>query len=555
MKNRRKSKSKVQKVKKGSTTGNEQYKSVVITVPKKLVNPSKLDTLYEIDRLHAKAVNLWLDSWYWRLDMVERILTGRATTQMQSKTIDMVLPSAYVQIAGNRMLDIMREHYLAVQDKLASDIWKTADLTPEYKFAYASMVRNHTLFARFINGDFVAVTDVVSGWAANKSEYLQKAAEMYRKLTHMEQMSIPVRIYYSFLKIRWRWSKPTFKGGSILLDYRVFTVNEAQDTIEFNLWVSVTSARPHNRIKIPFYVTGKKLDVLTELFPGWHDTTKRKGLLVTRGRHIHLSIPVSKEKLSSIEEPVTYIGCDIGMTTPINLDTGSRYGKGFDELVKKNYDEYLRLQAIRNKIRSLRDRVQKRLQIATNPTTVKRLNDKITEYDRHLSDHRWSELRRKIKATIKTEIGRSVNLLIKDLPTNGNVTLILEDLTEMSAEGAKRTRRGRFDISVWSRGELQKHIQEDLEWQLAQVEYVAPEYTSQQCSKCGYVAKENRHGSKFSCKRCGHTENADINAAKNIRERFFDVEISNLAKRYRWNKELRRKKVLELLLQRANQAA
>ena len=44
-------------------------------------------------------------------------------------------------------------------------------------------------------------------------------------------------------------------------------------------------------------------------------------------------------------------------------------------------------------------------------------------------------------------------------------------------------------------------------------------HTSQQCSRCGRTAKENRRTqAKFKCvnAECGHEENADINAAKNI---------------------------------------
>lgn len=42
-------------------------------------------------------------------------------------------------------------------------------------------------------------------------------------------------------------------------------------------------------------------------------------------------------------------------------------------------------------------------------------------------------------------------------------------------------------------------------------------YTSRQCSSCGHVAPENRRTqAQFSCTSCGHSENADLNAAKNI---------------------------------------
>jgi len=46
---------------------------------------------------------------------------------------------------------------------------------------------------------------------------------------------------------------------------------------------------------------------------------------------------------------------------------------------------------------------------------------------------------------------------------------------------------------------------------------VNPAYTSQKCSCCGSVNKENRKSqSAFQCTSCSFAENADINAAKNI---------------------------------------
>ena len=47
---------------------------------------------------------------------------------------------------------------------------------------------------------------------------------------------------------------------------------------------------------------------------------------------------------------------------------------------------------------------------------------------------------------------------------------------------------------------------------------VNPAYTSQQCNVCGHTEKGNRKSqSEFECLKCGHKDNADINASKNIR--------------------------------------
>ena len=49
---------------------------------------------------------------------------------------------------------------------------------------------------------------------------------------------------------------------------------------------------------------------------------------------------------------------------------------------------------------------------------------------------------------------------------------------------------------------------------------VAPEFTSQICNCCGHVSKENRQSqATFVCTACGHSDNADTNASKNIRDR------------------------------------
>ena len=47
---------------------------------------------------------------------------------------------------------------------------------------------------------------------------------------------------------------------------------------------------------------------------------------------------------------------------------------------------------------------------------------------------------------------------------------------------------------------------------------VRPAYTSQRCFACKSVDGESRSGGIYHCTTCGHTDHADINAARNIRE-------------------------------------
>lgn len=52
---------------------------------------------------------------------------------------------------------------------------------------------------------------------------------------------------------------------------------------------------------------------------------------------------------------------------------------------------------------------------------------------------------------------------------------------------------------------------------------VIANYSSQECSACGYCDKNNRNRKVFCCLKCGHKEDADLNAAKVIKSRGFNV--------------------------------
>jgi putative transposase len=46
---------------------------------------------------------------------------------------------------------------------------------------------------------------------------------------------------------------------------------------------------------------------------------------------------------------------------------------------------------------------------------------------------------------------------------------------------------------------------------------VDPRHSSQRCSSCGHVDRDNRlTQAKFRCQACGHQAHADVNAAVNI---------------------------------------
>ena len=101
--------------------------------------------------------------------------------------------------------------------------------------------------------------------------------------------------------------------------------------------------------------------------------------------------------------------------------------------------------------------------------------------------------------------------------------ICIEDLKVVSMT-RKRSGRGRAAKAGLNRCILDANFYEfrrQLEYKAklhgAKVVIVSPAYTSQKCSTCGYTDTRNRLlQAVFQCLDCGHTENADLNAAKNI---------------------------------------
>ena len=65
--------------------------------------------------------------------------------------------------------------------------------------------------------------------------------------------------------------------------------------------------------------------------------------------------------------------------------------------------------------------------------------------------------------------------------------------------------------------EFRRQLEYKLKWRGGELILVNPQYTSQKCSQCGHVHADNRTSqAKFECVNCWYSENADLNASRNI---------------------------------------
>jgi len=94
--------------------------------------------------------------------------------------------------------------------------------------------------------------------------------------------------------------------------------------------------------------------------------------------------------------------------------------------------------------------------------------------------------------------------------------IVIEDLRVRNMLGNGHLARHISD-AAW--GEIKRQLEYKCEWWGGKLVIVNAAYTSQTCNSCGCVSADNRRGKRYVCAECGYSADADVNAAKNIRDR------------------------------------
>ena len=210
------------------------------------------------------------------------------------------------------------------------------------------------------------------------------------------------------------------------------------------------------------------------------------------------------------------LGLDFGLVTMFTTSTGERHGiKTFTKL--KIWDELL---LVRTK------ELQK-------------------EGKKLSSDPYYKALQNKIKSFFKNEIGRILN----KLGNKGYAVFVVEKLDFRYSNLSKKMNR--LLTRTYRKVIKDKFVRLEEKYGITTIEVNAA-YTSQECSNCGFVSKENRKSqSRFACKCCNYKINADVNAARNIvKRRSFDIELRKYANEHKVR--INRCLILKKLLQKHN---
>ena len=246
---------------------------------------------------------------------------------------------------------------------------------------------------------------------------------------------------------------PVFKSDCFELDSRF--VDFEFDTNSFDVWIRLASLGNKLKLKLP-----AKKHTQFNKFKNWN----LKNSILLRKTSTHYFIDCyfeKKEPAKKLEGEV--IGCDIG------------YKKLLIDSTNKIND--LGLEKIYNKI---------------------------------------SKKKQKSKAFKRALVERDnlINQTLNQKDLTEIKELIAEDLKSVKHK-SKFSKKFNNKLQRWSYPKVLNKLSMRCEEEGVTFTKVAPAYTSQKCSKCGVVDKENRKGAIYQC-ACGLLIDADLNAAINI---------------------------------------
>jgi putative transposase len=207
---------------------------------------------------------------------------------------------------------------------------------------------------------------------------------------------------------------------------------------------------------------------------------------------VTISIPDDVEFL-----PEGFVGIDLNVTGHCTVMSDPSTG-----VVKKMGKS---ANHIHRKYRQMRRRLQKQKRYKKTKTIRNResriIRDMNHKISRELVNYAY-ENNRGIALEALGNIRNNVNTKQEKLPSY---------LPERAQENRQRHRYG---LNSWSFAQLQTMIEYKAKLLGVPVRRVSPQYTSQDCSRCGQ--RGVRELKSFKCPHCGHVDHADANAAFNI---------------------------------------
>ncbi|MHA2169437.1 MAG: RNA-guided endonuclease InsQ/TnpB family protein [Candidatus Kariarchaeaceae archaeon] len=89
-----------------------------------------------------------------------------------------------------------------------------------------------------------------------------------------------------------------------------------------------------------------------------------------------------------------------------------------------------------------------------------------------------------------------------------NSTLVFENLSGIR-EDMKAGKKMNRELHSWPFFQLETFVRYKMKEKSMYFQEIDPRYTSQKCSRCGFISRTNRKGSQFMCRKCGYRSDSD----------------------------------------------
>ena len=211
-----------------------------------------------------------------------------------------------------------------------------------------------------------------------------------------------------------------------------------------------------------------------------------------RGRRLFVNMTYEVE-LEALPGSVAAVGIDMGVSDRLALSNGERVGRR-----RKASKRLVRMQRRLSGCRKGGHRWRKRKAILANHQHRERVRNR-------------NECHR-----VTTDLVRRFGLIAVENLQVKNMTTSAAGTIEEPGTGVAQKRGLNRSITEQTWGLLRTQLAYKAEWAGRELVVVDPKFTSQRCSECGIVYAEHRQRKRYDCAECGMTEDADVNAAKNI---------------------------------------
>jgi putative transposase len=482
-------------------------------------NPGKVDSLFDLYKVYQSEYKFHMTN-YWTLFTKNQINNNKFSHLGSTKHIKTQLNSAYLQCLLSQVCASLNNYTANIATKFSD-------------FINHSSIKDKDLLhkLRTINSKHAWLNQNVTYYTNLRMDdygFLFESNSKHEVLIEKSVLRLARKIFNHIVdKDRVRF--PNINKPRLLIDDRLYSL-EPSKTSTFDYWLKITTLTPGKRIAIPINKNtyfnlakgsiGKSIELDFKSYD--YSVVQHKYNSLSKGNGKKLI----KHKFNKVNKQVRFIfnkkielddyfnnlnqintvkdktvAFDLGLCNFIATSDGELYGQYW--LYKlKQYDE---------KINELFSHRQYCLTNYNKKNPTKKIKIRSKRYDNLINQ---------VRGFIKTETNRILNQYFdkhQDIKT-----VVIEKLRFSSPELSKRLNRiiQNFGYSLFK-----SKLEELSLFYGYEIVELNPAYTSQECSNCGYVAKNNRKSqSEFRCECCGHEKNADVQSSRTNLKRFEDKQ-------------------------------